>query len=86
MIINTPRATVELVSENVIALRFSLTRSVARQAALTRDGIWDRDAAPVPIELSGLVMGLVGMGQIPRAIVNFPMLEDITRYQSRLFV
>jgi D-3-phosphoglycerate dehydrogenase len=69
LVVNTPRATIHPVADHTIALLFSLTRSIARQAALTQQGIWDRDAAPTPIELEGLTLGLVGFGAIPRSVL-----------------
>ena len=70
LVVNTPRATVDPVSDHAIALLFSLTRQVPRHAALTRSGTWDRHAAPTPFELNGTTLGFVGFGQIPRMMLR----------------
>ena len=70
LVVNCPRATVQPVSDHAIGLIFALTRSIARQAALVASGVWDRAAAPTPIELEGLTIGLVGFGAIPRMILR----------------
>ena len=70
VVVNTPRATVHPVSDHAIALLFSLTRQIARHAALTRSGVWDRHAAPTPFELHGTTLGFVGFGAIPRMILR----------------
>ena len=70
LVVNTPRATVHPVSDHAIALLFSLTRQVPQHTALTRAGVWDRNAAPTPFELIGTTLGFCGFGAIPRMMLR----------------
>ncbi len=56
------------VSDHAMALLLALVRKIPRSNALVQSGRWDMPAA-VPIHrLAGHVLGLVGFGNIPRAL------------------
>lgn len=54
------------ISEHVFGLLFGLTRGIARQVRLMREGKWDGDGRGELIELRGMTMGIIGFGGIGR--------------------
>ena len=66
---NVPDYCVEEVALHTIALLLAAHRRVVRGDRLVRDGGWGA-LAPGPVRrLEGQLLGLVGMGRIPRAVV-----------------
>jgi glycerate dehydrogenase len=66
---NVPRYSTASVAEHTLALLLELTRHVGLHAGLVRDGAWSKSPdfsfwrEPL-VELDGLVLGIVGLGEI----------------------
>lgn len=78
LVTNVPAYSTPSVAQMVFAHVLNLTHRVARHAASVRDGAWCRcpDICfwEVPlIELQGLTMGIVGFGQIGRAVTTLAL-------------
>jgi len=75
VVTNIPGYSTASVAEHVFALLFTLTRHVDHHASTVRKGRWSREPDfaywnfPL-IELAGLTMGIVGYGQIGRAVAR----------------
>lgn len=67
MVINSPEAMVEAVSEHTILLMLSLSRNILLAANSTASGLWQKDSL-VGIELMGKKLGIVGFGRIGRRV------------------
>ena len=57
------------VADHTIALMLAALRGIASHHLRTKQGNYDLAAAPTPRRLSGLQLGLVGLGRIGRAVV-----------------
>jgi D-3-phosphoglycerate dehydrogenase len=64
---NTPGANKIAVAELCIGLMFALARSLPSVAAAARGGVWKRASG---WELSGKTLGIVGFGEIGRAVAE----------------
>jgi glycerate dehydrogenase len=66
---NVPSYSTASVAEHTLALLFELTRHVGLHARLVREGVWSKSQdfsfwhEPL-VELDGLVLGIVGLGEI----------------------
>ena len=72
MLFNTPGRLAEAVSDYTIGLLIAEARNIARGHAALKQGIWRREYANssfVP-ELAGRTVGLVGLGEIGRAVAR----------------
>jgi D-3-phosphoglycerate dehydrogenase len=70
LVANTPQATVDPVSDHVIALLFSILHWVPKQDRAIRAGIWDRDHAWPDWHIRGSTVGFIGFGRIPGMVVQ----------------
>ncbi len=69
LVTNVPDYCIDEVSDHALALILALARKVLSATAAVRAGTWDvKTAAPIA-RLRGRVLGLVGLGRIPRALV-----------------
>lgn len=69
VVTNVPDYCVDEVSDHALALMLALVRKVCQANTLVQGGTWDLTPL-VPIQrLRGKVLGLVGFGKIPRALV-----------------
>jgi phosphoglycerate dehydrogenase-like enzyme len=63
-----------VVAEHVIALIFALAKKIPQAATLQRKRIWGQDAiwndGPRPREIAGATLGLIGLGNIGRAVAR----------------
>jgi glycerate dehydrogenase len=72
---NVPEYGTDSVAQHVFALLLELCHQVARHDAAVREGEWCRSPdfsfwKSAPIELAGLVMGIVGFGRIGRRVAE----------------
>jgi len=72
---NVPAYATESVAQHVFALLLALSQHTAAHDAAVRSGEWRRRAQfsfwlEPPIELSGLVMGIIGYGRIGRRVAE----------------
>lgn len=70
MVANTPLATSHAVAEHAIGLLFSVTRQIAAQDRLVRQGVWDRDRAWPQWHMKGSTLGLLGFGRIGQLVAR----------------
>ena len=70
LVVNTPQATTDPVSDHVVALILAVHRWIARQDRALRLGRWKCSTRPWPGTLSGSLVGLVGLGRIAQAVVK----------------
>lgn len=70
LVATTPGAGTSAVAEHVVALILDQLRQVTAQDRLVRRGFWNRDAAYPRWRLEGEVLGLIGCGRIPRALIR----------------
>jgi D-3-phosphoglycerate dehydrogenase len=69
LVTNVPEFCLEEVSDQAIALLLACARGIVRHARATRVGTWDlKSVMPVP-RLRGQTLGLIGYGNIARALV-----------------
>jgi D-3-phosphoglycerate dehydrogenase len=78
VVANTPGATSDSVSEHTIGLLFAITRQIARQDRLVRQGEWAPNRAWPAWHVHGQALGLVGCGHIPRMLVKKLSGFDLT--------
>lgn len=74
-VVNTPGTNAQSVAEHALGLMFACARAIPAADLAVRRGDWgfrDRDH---PVELSGRTLGLIGFGQVARALV--PMARAI---------
>jgi phosphoglycerate dehydrogenase-like enzyme len=64
----TPGANTSSVADHTLALMLAVVRWVASQDASVRGGRWRPDDAPVPGELAGSTVGIVGYGAIGQLV------------------
>jgi len=70
LVVNTPQAVTDSVSDHAISLLFALVRQVVRHDRLVRRGVWNfREALPSH-RYHGAKLGLVGFGRIPRLLIR----------------
>jgi D-3-phosphoglycerate dehydrogenase / 2-oxoglutarate reductase len=70
LVVNTPQAVTDSVSDHAISLLFALVRQVVRHDRLVRRGVWNfREALPSR-RYHGAKLGLIGFGRIPRLLVR----------------
>jgi D-3-phosphoglycerate dehydrogenase len=62
-VVNSPSATTRAVAEHVLALMFSLARSIPAADSSMKSGVWHKNQL-TGIELEGRAMGIIGMGNI----------------------
>ena len=70
LVVNTPQATVDPVSDHTIGLLFSVYRWIPRQDRAMRQGQWHCEGLQWDWHLSGSLIGLIGWGRIPQAMVR----------------
>ena len=70
LVVNTPLATVDPVSDHTIGLLLSVMRWIPLQDRIMRQGDWQRHARIHEWHLSGQTVGVVGFGRIARAMVK----------------
>lgn len=70
VVANTPQATAGSVSDQAIALLFSVARQVPQNDRLIRGGQWDTMAAMPIGHFQGATVGLVGFGRVPQLMVR----------------
>ena len=69
LVTNVPDFCLEEVSDHAMALLLACARKVVTFARATREGVWDlQEGRPLP-RLRGQTLGLVGYGNIARALV-----------------
>ena len=70
VVANTPSATTIPVAEHTIALLLAACRKIAEHDRMIRDGIWDTRRSEPELLIHGSVGGLVGFGNIARAVAQ----------------
>jgi D-3-phosphoglycerate dehydrogenase len=70
VVANTPEATMHQVAEHALGLLFAVTRRIAVQDRLVRQGIWDRYRAWPDWHLAGQTLGLIGFGRIAQLVAR----------------
>ena len=78
LVANTPGATSDSVSDHTIGLLFAVTRQIARQDRLVRQGEWAPKRGWPGWHVQGQALGLVGCGHIPRMLVKKLSGFDLT--------
>jgi D-3-phosphoglycerate dehydrogenase / 2-oxoglutarate reductase len=68
IVANTPEAISDNVADHAIGLLFAITRQIALQARLVREGVWDRRRGWPNWHLAGQTLGLVGFGHIGQLV------------------
>ncbi|MBL7161964.1 MAG: hydroxyacid dehydrogenase [Anaerolineales bacterium] len=68
-IVNSPTATTTAVAEHTLALMLALTKSVSRADAAMKSGRWTKKQL-MGSELSGKVLGIIGLGNIGSAVAQ----------------
>jgi len=66
----TPGQNAETVADHALALILALVRKIALQDRAVRAGRWERVGAMAPGELFGRTVGLIGAGEIGRAVIR----------------
>ncbi len=69
-VINSPNAGVLAVAEHTLAFLFALAKRLRIAQANVERGDYTAARAPLPIELSGRVLGIVGLGNIGSAVAS----------------
>jgi phosphoglycerate dehydrogenase-like enzyme len=67
---NVPDYCVDETSTHTLALMLALERDICQQDRLIKDGEWSIRAGRVPVRLSDATLGIVGFGQIGRAVAR----------------
>lgn len=78
IVANTPGATSDSVSDHTIGLLFAVTRQIAWQDRLVRQGEWAPKRGWPGWHVHGQSLGLVGFGHIPRMLVKKLSGFDLT--------
>ena len=68
-VVNSPSATTQAVAEHVLALLFSLSRSIPAADGLMKSGLWHKNQF-MGVEVQGKVLGIIGMGNIGSAVAQ----------------
>lgn len=66
----TPGANVQTCADHALALMLAATRRVVENDASVRAGEWDRAGPLTPWDLHGQTVGIVGLGDIGRAVIE----------------
>ena len=69
IVMNTPLGNINSAAEHALALLFATARDIAAADRSLRAGRWDRKSF-VGVELSGKVLGIIGMGKIGQIVCN----------------
>jgi D-3-phosphoglycerate dehydrogenase len=86
LVTNVPDYCIDEVSDHALALILSLTRKILAATAAVRAGTWNVKVAVPIARHRGLVLGLVGLGRIPRALVPKAQALGFTVIASDPFV
>lgn len=70
LVVNTPAAVADAVSDHAIALLFAVTRQVAARDRELRAGRWDRHLLALRWHLTGQTLGLIGFGNIAQNVAR----------------
>ena len=70
MVVNTPDAVTDTVSDHAIALLFAAIRQIPQQNRLIREGVWSIGRARPGRHFRGATVGLIGFGRIARQVVE----------------
>lgn len=70
LVVNTPAAVADAVSDHAIALLFAVTRQIAARDREIRAGIWDRNLPALRWHLTGQTLGLIGFGNIAQNVAR----------------
>lgn len=68
-VVNSPSATIQAVAEHVLALLFSLARSIPTADSSMKSGLWNKNQLK-GTELQGKVLGIIGMGNIGSSVAK----------------
>ena len=77
LVVNTPEANVDPVSDHVVGLLFSILHWIPRHDREMRQGCWCRDDVALNRRLRGSTFGLVGFGRIARRVVEKMSAFDV---------
>lgn len=70
LVVNTPAAVADAVSDHAIALLFAVTRQIVARDRELRAGIWDRHLSALRWHLTGQTLGLIGFGNIAQMVAR----------------
>ena len=70
MVTHTPNVLNDDVADLALALMLNITRRLPQADAFVRQGLWAKGSMPLATKLSGLRLGIVGMGRIGQAIAT----------------
>jgi D-3-phosphoglycerate dehydrogenase / 2-oxoglutarate reductase len=70
VVANTPEAHADNVADHAIGLLFAVTRQIAVQNRLVREGIWDRMRGWPNWHFTGQTLGIVGFGHIGQLVAR----------------
>ncbi len=70
VVVNTPEALVEEVSDHAAALLLDCIRRISYQDRLVRQGQWRSPTMPSVPRIRGKTLGLIGLGRIARALME----------------
>ena len=70
MVTHTPNVLNDDVADLAIALMLSVTRRIPQAHQFVRAGEWEKGGLPLATKLSGMRLGIVGMGRIGQAIAH----------------
>jgi D-3-phosphoglycerate dehydrogenase len=68
-VVNSPSATIQAVAEHVLALLFSLARSIPSADSSMKSGLWIKNQLK-GIELEGKLLGIIGVGNIGSSVAQ----------------
>ena len=68
-VVNSPNATTQAVAEHVLALLFSLARSIPTADWTMKSGLWHKKQF-VGVEIKDKVLGIIGMGNIGSSLAQ----------------
>lgn len=74
-VVNTPGTNAQSVAEHALGLMFACARSIPEADVAVRRGDWGFRECGQLVELSGRTLGLIGFGQVARALV--PMARAV---------
>jgi D-3-phosphoglycerate dehydrogenase len=72
-VVNSPYATTQAVAEHVLALLFSLARSIPTADETMKSGLW-RKKQFMGVEIKDKVLGIIGMGNIGSSLAQMSKL------------
>jgi len=68
-VVNSPAATTQAVAEHVLALLFSLARSIPSANGAMKSGLWHKKQY-IGVEIKDKVLGIIGMGNIGSSVAQ----------------